>query len=115
LSPDHRHWPSQSHRSKTYAKKLVADVENGGKQLAELRKRNAEHPVEVTGKKLRDLMSWGTARSLRSLNTFGAFLVTRPMVAVPRWPIRVRVGRSTKRGSPDVHVDRGVCGMGRGW
>lgn len=39
-------------------KKLVADVENGGKRLAELRKRNAEHPVEVTGKKLPDLMSW---------------------------------------------------------
>ena len=42
----------------SFVKKLVADVEGGGKQLAELRKRNAEHPIEVTGKKLRDLMSW---------------------------------------------------------
>src|SRR5581483_4145168 len=42
----------------TFVNKLVADVENGGKQLAELRKRNAEHPIEVTGKKLRGLMSW---------------------------------------------------------
>ncbi len=42
----------------TFVKKLVADVENGNKQLHELRKRSAEHPIEVTGKKLRDLMSW---------------------------------------------------------
>jgi ketol-acid reductoisomerase len=42
----------------SFVKKLVADVENGGKQLQELRRLNAEHPVEVTGKKLRGLMSW---------------------------------------------------------
>ena len=42
----------------SFVKKLVADVESGSKQLQELRKRNAEHPIEVTGKKLRDLMSW---------------------------------------------------------
>jgi ketol-acid reductoisomerase len=42
----------------TFVNKLVADVENGNKQLHELRKRSAEHPIEVTGKKLRDLMSW---------------------------------------------------------
>ena len=42
----------------SFVKKLVADVESGSKQLHELRKRNAEHPIEVTGKKLRDLMSW---------------------------------------------------------
>jgi len=42
----------------SFVEKLVADVQGGGKQLAELRKRNAEHPIEVTGKKLRDLMSW---------------------------------------------------------
>lgn len=42
----------------TFVKKLVADVEGGGKELARLRKENAEHPIEVTGKKLRDLMSW---------------------------------------------------------
>jgi ketol-acid reductoisomerase len=42
----------------SFVKKLVADVEGGGKQLQELRKRNAEHPIEVTGKKLRGLMSW---------------------------------------------------------
>ena len=42
----------------TFVKHLVADVENGGKQLQELRQRNAEHPIEVTGQKLRALMSW---------------------------------------------------------
>ena len=42
----------------SFVKKLVANVEGGNKQLEELRKRNAEHPIEVVGKKLRDLMSW---------------------------------------------------------
>jgi ketol-acid reductoisomerase len=42
----------------SFVKKLVSDVESGGKELARLRKENAEHPIEVTGKKLRDLMSW---------------------------------------------------------
>ncbi|GAA1008374.1 ketol-acid reductoisomerase [Nocardiopsis tropica] len=42
----------------TFVKQLVANVEGGNKQLEALRKENAEHPIEVTGKKLRDLMSW---------------------------------------------------------
>ena len=42
----------------TFVKRLVANVEGGNKELEELRKANAEHPIEVTGKKLRDLMSW---------------------------------------------------------
>jgi ketol-acid reductoisomerase len=42
----------------SFTKKLVANVEGGNKQLEQLRKENAEHPIEVTGKKLRDLMSW---------------------------------------------------------
>jgi ketol-acid reductoisomerase len=42
----------------SFTKKLVANVEGGNKQLEGLRKENAEHPIEVTGKKLRDLMSW---------------------------------------------------------
>jgi ketol-acid reductoisomerase len=42
----------------TFNKKLVANVEGGNKPLEQLRKENAEHPIEVTGKKLRDLMSW---------------------------------------------------------
>ena len=39
-------------------KRLVANVEGGNKELEGLRKQNAEHPIEVTGKKLRELMSW---------------------------------------------------------
>jgi len=42
----------------TFVKRLVANVEGGNKELERLRKENAEHPIEVTGKKLRDLMSW---------------------------------------------------------
>jgi ketol-acid reductoisomerase len=42
----------------TFVKRLVDNVEGGNKELEGLRKQNAEHPIEVTGKKLRDLMSW---------------------------------------------------------
>jgi ketol-acid reductoisomerase len=42
----------------TFVKRLVANVEGGNKELEGLRKQNAEHPIEVTGKKLRELMSW---------------------------------------------------------
>ncbi|MEZ5209695.1 MULTISPECIES: ketol-acid reductoisomerase [unclassified Gordonia (in: high G+C Gram-positive bacteria)] len=42
----------------TFVKHLVANVEGGNKELEALRKQNAEHPIEVTGKQLRDLMSW---------------------------------------------------------
>jgi ketol-acid reductoisomerase len=42
----------------SFVKRLVANVENGNSELEGLRKENAEHPIEVTGKKLRDLMSW---------------------------------------------------------
>lgn len=47
----------------SFVKRLVANVEGGNKELEDLRKKNAEHPIEVTGKKLRDLMSWWIARS----------------------------------------------------
>jgi ketol-acid reductoisomerase len=42
----------------TFVRRLVANMEGGNKELEDLRKQNAEHPIEVTGKKLRDLMSW---------------------------------------------------------
>ena len=41
-----------------FTKRLVANVEGGNAELEGLRKQNAEHPIEVTGQKLRDLMSW---------------------------------------------------------
>lgn len=45
-------------QSGEFTRRLVANVENGNTELEGLRKANAEHPIEVTGKKLRDLMSW---------------------------------------------------------
>ncbi|WP_448851087.1 ketol-acid reductoisomerase [Corynebacterium sp. 335C] len=42
----------------TFTKRLVANVEGGNKELEGLRKEYNEHQIEVTGAKLRDLMSW---------------------------------------------------------
>jgi ketol-acid reductoisomerase len=45
-------------QSGEFTKALIADDENGGTRLKQFRKEGAEHPIEVTGKKLRDMMSW---------------------------------------------------------
>ena len=45
-------------QSGEFTKALIADDENGGPRLQQFRKEGAEHPIEVTGKKLRDMMSW---------------------------------------------------------
>ncbi|MEJ5928208.1 ketol-acid reductoisomerase [Corynebacterium sp. H128] len=42
----------------TFTKRLVANVEGGNKELEELRAETANHPIEATGAKLRELMSW---------------------------------------------------------
>ncbi|MDH2455245.1 ketol-acid reductoisomerase [Corynebacterium bovis] len=42
----------------TFVKRLVANIEGGNKELEDLRARSAQHPIETTGAKLRDLMSW---------------------------------------------------------
>lgn len=42
----------------SFVKKLLANVEGGNKELEGLRAQIAEHPIEKTGTKLRDLMSW---------------------------------------------------------
>ena len=42
----------------TFVKRLVANVENGNTELEGLRAKYAEHPIEKTGKELRDMMSW---------------------------------------------------------
>lgn len=42
----------------TFTKRLVANVEGGNKELEGMRKEIADHPIEETGAKLRDLMSW---------------------------------------------------------
>ena len=42
----------------TFVKRLIANVEGGNKELEGMRAKIAEHPIEKTGVKLRDLMSW---------------------------------------------------------
>ena len=42
----------------TFTKRLIDNVENGNKELEGLRASYAEHQIEETGAKLRDLMSW---------------------------------------------------------
>ena len=42
----------------TFVKRLVDNVENGNTELEGLRAKFAEHPIETTGKELRDMMSW---------------------------------------------------------
>lgn len=42
----------------TFVKQLVKNVEEGNKDLEERRARIADHQIEATGSKLRDLMSW---------------------------------------------------------
>lgn len=42
----------------SFVKRLLANVEGGNKELEGLRAEIAAHPIESTGAKLRDLMSW---------------------------------------------------------
>ncbi|GAB3704798.1 ketol-acid reductoisomerase [Corynebacterium nasicanis] len=42
----------------TFTKRLIDNVENGNTELEGLRASYAEHQIEETGSKLRDLMSW---------------------------------------------------------
>lgn len=42
----------------SFTKRLIANVEGGNKELEGLRKEYAKHPIEETGAKLRDMMSW---------------------------------------------------------
>ena len=45
-------------QSGEFTRELIEDDENGGPLLAKYREQGAQHPIEVTGKKLRDMMSW---------------------------------------------------------
>jgi len=45
-------------QSGEFTRELIADDEAGGPALAKFREQGAAHPIEVTGKKLRDMMSW---------------------------------------------------------
>jgi ketol-acid reductoisomerase len=45
-------------QSGEFTKHLISDDEAGGPELRKYREQGAEHPIEVTGKKLRGMMSW---------------------------------------------------------
>ncbi|GGP17974.1 NADP-dependent ketol-acid reductoisomerase [Nonomuraea glycinis] len=45
-------------RSGAFTEKLIADDDAGGPELTKYRAQGAAHPIEVTGRKLRDMMSW---------------------------------------------------------
>ncbi len=45
-------------QSGEFTRRLIADDEAGGPELKKYREQGAEHPIEVTGKKLRGMMSW---------------------------------------------------------
>jgi ketol-acid reductoisomerase len=42
----------------TFTKRLIADDENGGPELAAFRKTGADHPIETVGAQLRPMMAW---------------------------------------------------------
>ena len=42
----------------TFVKRLVANVENGNKELEDLRAQVNAHQIESVGADLRDMMSW---------------------------------------------------------
>ena len=42
----------------TFVNRLIADDDNGGVEMAQFRKEQAEHPIEVVGAKLRPMMAW---------------------------------------------------------
>ncbi|GAA1813340.1 ketol-acid reductoisomerase [Planosporangium flavigriseum] len=42
----------------TFTRELIADDEAGRPALTKFREQGTAHPIEVTGKKLRDMMSW---------------------------------------------------------
>lgn len=42
----------------SFAQRFIDDQEAGGIEFAELRAKGEKHPIEATGRKLRDMMSW---------------------------------------------------------
>jgi ketol-acid reductoisomerase len=42
----------------TFVNRLIADDDNGGVEMTQFRKEQAEHPIEVVGARLRPMMAW---------------------------------------------------------
>lgn len=47
----------------TFAKRFIADQENGQKEFLELRAKGENHPIEKTGRELRKLFAWNASNS----------------------------------------------------
>ncbi|MES2867816.1 MAG: ketol-acid reductoisomerase, partial [Actinomycetota bacterium] len=45
-------------QSGAFAKRFIDDQDNGAKEFQELRAKEEQHPIEVTGKELRSLFAW---------------------------------------------------------
>jgi ketol-acid reductoisomerase len=45
-------------QSGEFTRELIEDDDNGRPLMTKYREQGAQHPIEVTGKKLRDMMSW---------------------------------------------------------
>ncbi|WP_425956491.1 ketol-acid reductoisomerase [Xylanimonas sp. McL0601] len=45
-------------QSGAFAERFIGDQDNGGKEFLELREKEAQHPIEVTGKELRAHFAW---------------------------------------------------------
>ncbi|MCI9888729.1 ketol-acid reductoisomerase [Micrococcales bacterium 31B] len=41
-----------------FAERFIGDMDNGGKEFAELRAKGEAHPIEATGRELRKMFSW---------------------------------------------------------
>jgi ketol-acid reductoisomerase len=48
----------------TFAKEWIAEAKSGGKNFKAMKEKDKNHPVEVTGAKLRKLMSWINAKEV---------------------------------------------------
>jgi ketol-acid reductoisomerase len=48
----------------TFAKEWIAEAKSGGKNFKAMKEKDKTHPVEVTGAKLRKLMSWINAKEV---------------------------------------------------
>ncbi len=45
-------------QSGAFAKRFIEDQDNGGKEFLELRAKGEQHPIEITGRELRNLFAW---------------------------------------------------------
>ncbi len=45
-------------QSGAFAERFIGDQDNGGKEFLELREKEAQHPIEATGQKLRSHFAW---------------------------------------------------------